>query len=64
MVVGHVARLSQNEAFRMGLIYRLIAQSADNSGGAIERAGEEKEKYRSKNEWRITAVKSRVSSLF
>lgn len=60
--IGHVASLSQNEAFRIGLICRLIVRSADNSdrmiGGGKHRSKSQEKNYRLEDEWRITDTKS------
>lgn len=53
MFIGHVARLSQNEAFRIGLICRLITQSADNSDRTIGGGSTEARHKRRSTDWKM-----------
>lgn len=51
--IGHVARLRQNKALRIGLICRLIVQSADDSNGTIGEGRTEARHKRSSTDWKM-----------
>lgn len=53
MFIGHVACLSQNEVFRIGLICCLIAQSVDNSDRMIGGGSTEARHKRSSTDWKM-----------